>query len=92
MILGPLGMLVRERRSGVPPDESHLLAVSSDQVFQTTARSSRTTVVYATQSLSNYLAAFGGEQSEAEVHSLLGNLQTQIFHQQVDTRTNQLRR
>ena len=70
-------------------DESHLLAVSSDQVFQTTARSSRTAVVYATQSLSNYLAAFGGEQSEAEVHSLLGNLQTQFFHQQVDTRTNQ---
>ena len=28
-------------------------------------------------------------ESEAEVHSLLGNLQTQFFHQQVDTRTNQ---
>ncbi len=69
-------------------DESHLLATSSDQVFQTTARSSRTAVVYATQSISNYLAAFGGEQSEAEVHSLLGNLQTQFFHQQADTRTN----
>ena len=70
-------------------DESHLLATSSDQVFQTTARSSRTAVVYATQSISNYLAAFGGEQSEAEVHSLLGNLQTQFFHQQADIRTNQ---
>lgn len=69
-------------------DESHLLAVSADQVFQTTARSSRTAVVYATQSISNYLAAFGGQQSEAEVHSLLGNLQTQIFHQQADIRTN----
>ena len=46
-------------------DESHLLATSSDQVFQTTARSSRTAVVYATQSISNYLAAFGGEQPKA---------------------------
>ena len=69
-------------------DESHLLAVSSDQVFQTTARSSRTAVVFATQSISNYLAAFGGQKAEAEVHSLLGNLQTQIFHQQADIKTN----
>jgi hypothetical protein len=69
-------------------DESHLLAVSSDQTFQTTARSTRTAVVYATQSISNYLAAFGGEKAEAQVHSLLGNLQTQIFHQQADIRTN----
>ena len=69
-------------------DESHLLATSSDQVFQTTARSSRTAVVYATQSISNYLAAFGGERSEAEVYSLLGNLQTQFFHQQTDIKTN----
>ncbi|MCK6486427.1 MAG: type IV secretory system conjugative DNA transfer family protein [Phycisphaerae bacterium] len=70
-------------------DESHLLAVSADQVFQTTARSTRTCVVYATQSISNYLAAFGGEKTEPEVHSLLGNLQLQVFHQQTDIRTNQ---
>jgi hypothetical protein len=69
-------------------DESHLFAVSADQVFQTTARSSRTCVVYATQSISNYLAAFGGDKSEPEVHSLLGNLQNQVFHQQTDTKTN----
>jgi type IV secretory pathway TraG/TraD family ATPase VirD4 len=68
-------------------DESHLLAVSSDQVFQTTARSSRTAVLYATQSISNYLAVFG-DKAEAEVHSLLGNLQTQIFCQQSDIRQN----
>jgi hypothetical protein len=67
-------------------DESHLLAVSSDQTFQTTARSSRTAVVYATQSISNYLEVFG-DRSEPRVHSLLGNLQTQIFHQQTDIRT-----
>jgi len=69
-------------------DESHLFAVSADQVFQTTARSSRTCSVYATQSISNYLAAFGGDKSEPEVHSLLGNLQNQVFHQQTDVRTN----
>lgn len=89
-----MAMERRDVRSNPRPaflvvDESHLLAVKHDSVFQTTARSSRTATVYATQSLSNYLAAFGGEKSEAEVHSLLGNLQTQVFHQQVDTRTNQ---
>jgi len=68
-------------------DESHLLAVSSDQMFQTTARSSRVATVYATQSISNYLAVFG-EKAEAEVHSLLGCLQSQFFHQQSDIKTN----
>lgn len=69
-------------------DESHLLTVSGDAVFQTTARSTRTAVVYATQSISNYLAALG-DKAEPEVHSLLGNLATQIFHQQTDIKTNQ---
>ncbi|WP_437185275.1 type IV secretory system conjugative DNA transfer family protein [Planctomicrobium sp. SH668] len=69
-------------------DESHLLAVSSDQMFQTTARSSRVATVYATQSISNYLSVFG-DKAEAEVHSLLGNLQSQFFHQQADIKTNQ---
>ncbi|MCX7420883.1 MAG: type IV secretion system DNA-binding domain-containing protein, partial [Planctomycetia bacterium] len=69
-------------------DESHLLAVSADQVFQTTARSTRTAVIYATQSISNYLAALG-EHSEPEIHSLLGYLQTKLFHQQADIKTNQ---
>ncbi|QYO62489.1 TraM recognition domain-containing protein [Leptolyngbya sp. 7M] len=67
-------------------DECHLLIVDADQAFQTTARSSHTAVVYATQSISTYLEAFGS-QSEARVHSLLGNLQTQIFHQQTDIKT-----
>ncbi len=69
-------------------DESHLTVVKQDQVFQTTARSTRTAVVYATQSISNYLATFGSD-SEAEVHSLLGNLQSKFFHQQSDIKTNQ---
>lgn len=69
-------------------DESHLLAVDADQTFQTTARSTRTAVVYATQSISTYLDAFG-PQAEPKVHTLLGNLQTQIFHQQTDVKTIQ---
>ena len=81
-------MQANPRPTFIVVDECHLLAVSADQVFQTTARSSRTAVVYATQSISNYLSAFGGPQAEAEVHSLLGNLQTQVFHQQTDTCTN----
>ncbi|MFO0942069.1 MAG: TraM recognition domain-containing protein [Pirellulales bacterium] len=68
-------------------DESHHFAVKQDQIFQTTARSTRTAVVCATQSISNYLAMFG-EHSESLVHSLLGNLSTQIFHQQTDIKTN----
>ena len=71
----------------VGSDESHLLAVKQDQIFQTTARSTRTAIVYATQSLTNYLSTFG-QHSEPLVHSLLGNLQTQIFHQQTDIKTN----
>ena len=67
-------------------DEYQHLAVDADQVFQTTARSSHTAVVYATQSISTYLEAFG-PQSEPKVHSLLGNLQSQVIHQQTDTKT-----
>lgn len=69
-------------------DECHLLAVETDAAFQTTARSMNVSVVNATQSISTYLDALG-PQSEAQLHSLLGNLQTQIFHQQTDTRTIQ---
>lgn len=69
-------------------DESHLLTSSEDALFQTTARSSRVITLYSTQSISNYLAAFGGDKAEAEVHSLLGNLQSQFFCQQADIKTN----
>ena len=69
-------------------DESHLLTTSGDALFQTTARSSRVITLYSTQSISNYFALFGGDQAEAHVHSMLGNLQTQIFCQQSDIKTN----
>jgi hypothetical protein len=41
-----------------------------------------------TQNYSNYLSALGGESARPKVDSLLGNLQTKIFHQNGDTATN----
>lgn len=70
-------------------DESHFLITPEDQLFQTTARSARVAVVNATQSISNYLEALGGAEAEAKVHSLLGNLQSVLFHQQTCIKTNQ---
>jgi hypothetical protein len=70
-------------------DEAHYFATAYDQIFQTTARSSRACTVYLTQNYSNYLSALGGESAKPKVDSLLGNLQTKIFHQNSDTVTNQ---
>ena len=69
-------------------DESQYFVTSSDAVFQTTARSSRTATVYLTQNLPNYLAELGGSNGKARIDSLLGNLQTKIFHQNGDSETN----
>lgn len=57
---------------------------SHDVKFQTTARSSRACTVYLTQNLPNYISALG----ENLTYSLLGNLQTKIFHQNSETKTN----
>lgn len=69
-------------------DEAHYFSTAYDQVFQTTARSSRACSVYLTQNYSNYLSALGGENGRPRVDSLLGNLQTKIFHQNGDAVTN----
>ncbi|MGD9790599.1 MAG: type IV secretory system conjugative DNA transfer family protein [Phycisphaerales bacterium] len=75
-----------DRPMAIIADESHLFAASPDWEFQAVARGSNTATIYATQSLSNYLEVFG-EHSESRVHALLGNLQTQFFHQLTDVRT-----
>lgn len=75
-----------DRPMAIIADESHLFAASPDWEFQAVARSSNTATIFATQSLSNYIEIFG-EHSEARVHALLGNLQTQVFHQLTDIRT-----
>lgn len=75
-----------DRPMAIIVDESHLFAAEPDWEFQAVARGTHTATLLATQSLSNYLEVFG-ERSEARVHSLLGNLQCQVFHQLTDTRT-----
>jgi hypothetical protein len=69
-------------------DEAHYFTTAYDQIFQTTARGSRACTVYLTQNYSNYLSALGGESGRPKVDSLLGNLQTKIFHQNGDEVTN----
>ena len=69
-------------------DEAHYFTTAYDQIFQTTARAARACTVYLTQSYSNYLSALGGDSARPRVDSLLGNLQTKIFHQNGDTATN----
>jgi hypothetical protein len=69
-------------------DEAHNFVTSGDMNFQTTARSSRACTVYLTQNYSNLLAALGGEEGRAAVDSLLGSMQTKIFHANGDSVTN----
>lgn len=66
-------------------DEAQFFINSHDVKFQTTARSSRACTVYLTQNLPNYINALGDNLT----YSLLGNLQTKIFHQNSETKTNQ---
>jgi len=68
-------------------DECQHLMTEDDALFVTTARSSRTSAVYATQSVATLLEAFGGHGAESRMQSFLGNTQLQIHHQQSDTRT-----
>lgn len=70
-------------------DEAQFFITSKDAEFQTTARSSRTATVYLTQNFPNLLAELGGEgRGKARVDSLMGNLQTKLFHQNSDPETN----
>lgn len=69
-------------------DESQYFITREDALFQQTARSARAATVYLTQNISNYYAAMGGDSSRAAVDSLLGNLQTKIFHANGDPVTN----
>lgn len=70
-------------------DEYQYFVNPYDQVFLTTARSSRTASVFLSQNISNYLAVMGSNESKARVDSLLGNLCTKIFHSNTDAETNE---
>ena len=65
-------------------DECQFFSLDYDQKFQTTARSSRTLTVYATQNLGNLYDGYGKEKAS----SLLGNLGTKFFCQNGEFETN----
>jgi hypothetical protein len=69
-------------------DEAQNFATEYDMQFQATARSSRACTVYLTQNLPNYYAEMGGAHSKYRVDSLVGNLQTKIWHSNSDPETN----
>jgi hypothetical protein len=69
-------------------DEAQNFATEYDMQFQATARSSRACTVYLTQNIPNYYAEMGGEHSKYRVDSLMGNLQTKIWHANSDPKTN----
>lgn len=66
-------------------DEAQNFITDYDMHFQATARSSRACTVYLTQNLPNYFAELGNKD---RVHSLVGNLQTKIWHSNSDPETN----
>jgi type IV secretory pathway TraG/TraD family ATPase VirD4 len=70
-------------------DEAQNFVTEYDMQFQATARSSRACTVYLTQNLPNYYAEMGGEHSKYRVDSLIGNLQTKIWHANSDPSTNE---
>ena len=78
----------KERPVFIFVDESHHFLTDFDQLFQTTARSSRCCIVYLTQSLSNYYALSPGNSGKHRVDSLCNCLKTKILHQcsHADTR------
>lgn len=69
-------------------DEAQNFATEYDMQFQATARSSRACTVYLTQNLPNYYAEMGGGHGKHRVDSLVGNLQTKIWHANSDPETN----
>lgn len=71
-------------------DEAQYFVNPYDQIFLTTARSSRTATVFLSQNISNYLVVMGsGHEAKPKVDSLMGNLSTKIFHANSDAVTNE---
>ena len=70
-------------------DEAQNFVTEYDMQFQATARSTMACTVYLTQNLPNYYAEMGGEHSKYRVDSLVGNMQTKIWHANSDPMTNE---
>jgi hypothetical protein len=72
-------------------DECQYFVTSHDAQFATTCRSFRVAVVYLTQNLNNLYASLGGlQQGKAQADSLLGCLNTKIFHANSCALTNEM--
>jgi type IV secretory pathway TraG/TraD family ATPase VirD4 len=65
-------------------DEAQFFVSPRDAEFQSTARSSRIATIYLSQNIGAYYAHIG----QSETHSVMGNLQTKLFHANGDTLTN----
>ena len=74
----------RGRVSFLWADEAQFFVEPRDAEFQSTARSSRIATVYLSQNIGAYYAHIG----QSETHSVMGNLQTKLFHANGDTLTN----
>jgi len=70
-------------------DEAQYFVSSRDLAFQLTARSKGVSTVYLTQNLPNYYAMIAGADGRSSADSLVGNLQTKIFHANGDSTTNE---
>lgn len=70
-------------------DEAQFFVSKYDMLFQQTARSARAAAVYLTQSVVNFRAALDAAQATDVSDSLLGNLQTKIFHANACPLTNE---
>lgn len=70
-------------------DEAQYFINPYDQIFLTTARSSRTATVFLSQNISNYYSVLAsGQNAKYKVDSFMGNLATKIFHANSDAETN----
>lgn len=70
-------------------DEAQYFVSERDMAFQLTARSKCVSTVYLTQNLPNYYAMLTGADGRSAADSLVGNLQTKIFHANGDSTTNE---
>ncbi|MCG3126030.1 MAG: hypothetical protein CHACPFDD_00858 [Phycisphaerae bacterium] len=84
-----LAVAAKDRTVFLWADESQYFVTNHDVLYQQTARSKRAATVYLTQSLPNYYAMLATRDPVSAAQSLLGNLQTKIFHANGDPTTNE---
>jgi hypothetical protein len=68
-------------------DECHNFFTGYDELFQTSARSSKCSVVYLTQNIQNYYTLSPGAAGRSRVLSMCNCLKTRILHQCSDPET-----